>query len=182
MTIARRERKERVETDEQEGLLFETYADRVYRYALRRVKVAAVAEDIAAEVFSEVYRRPSRVPTEAAQAWLLGIARRKIADYYRKANVRSEVPLNEAITADEPLGFGALIEGERQRQLQALVNSLPSDQREALLLFYVEDLSPAEIAITLRRSRFAVNSLLQRARKRIYELGRDYFDEGREKC
>jgi len=182
MTTLERAEDEQAEKETSRDRLFETYVDSVYRYALRRVSVASVAEDIAAEVFSEVYRHPKRVPARAPEAWLYGIARRKIADYYRKANVRREVPLSAEVPCAKDYGLGALIHDERQRQLQLLVNSLPPDQQEALLLFYVERLSPAQIAIAMRRSRFAVNSLLQRARKRMYELGRDYFEEGERNC
>ena len=64
---------------------------------------------------------------------------------------------------------------ERARLLREMLAALPEDQREALLLHYVEGLPQAEMAVVLGRSPAAVNSLLQRARAAVYRQGHDYF-------
>jgi len=55
------------------------------------------------------------------------------------------------------------------------MSELHPDQREALLLKYVEGLSAAEVAVTMNRSPSAVNSLLQRARATLFQRGQAYF-------
>jgi DNA-directed RNA polymerase specialized sigma24 family protein len=55
------------------------------------------------------------------------------------------------------------------------MRSLKTEQCEALRLQYWEGLSVNEIAVVMKRSPAAVNSLLQRARKTIFERGKNYF-------
>ena len=69
----------------------------------------------------------------------------------------------------------ALSRAEARRVVRDLVAQLPPDQREALLLQYVEQFSVAEISVVLGRSPAAINSLLQRARATLYRRGRVYF-------
>jgi RNA polymerase sigma factor (sigma-70 family) len=62
-----------------------------------------------------------------------------------------------------------------------LVAELSPDQREALMLLYMDKLSVAEIAVVMGRSPGAVSNLLNRARASLYRRGRAYFlgeDEG----
>src|SRR5437899_1911641 len=61
-----------------------------------------------------------------------------------------------------------VIRRERRRVVRELMSELHPDQREALLLKYVEGLSAAEVAVTMHRSPAAVNSLLQRARAILF--------------
>ena len=73
------------------------------------------------------------------------------------------------------------MQSEARRVLDGLVAELGHDQREALMLQYVEQLSIAEIAVVMGRSPSSVKSLLQRARTSLYRRGKGYFlgeDEG----
>jgi RNA polymerase sigma factor (sigma-70 family) len=56
-----------------------------------------------------------------------------------------------------------------------MVISLKEEQREALLLHYIEEMKIAEISVIMGRSEGAVNSLLQRARANLYRMGKGYF-------
>jgi RNA polymerase sigma-70 factor, ECF subfamily len=69
----------------------------------------------------------------------------------------------------------ALHRAESRRVIRCLVDQLNKDQREALLLQYVEELSVAEIAVIMGRSSAAIDSLLQRARATLFRLGKPYF-------
>ena len=59
--------------------------------------------------------------------------------------------------------------------LRDLLGQLNADQREALLLHYMEWLSVAEAAVVMGRSPASVKSLLQRARATLHRRGRAYF-------
>ena len=65
---------------------------------------------------------------------------------------------------------------EGARELRKILDALPADWREVLLLKYVEELSLREIATSLGRSEKAVNSLLQRARAEARKRGETYFN------
>lgn len=175
MTIV--ERAQRTEESEKTRLdgLFEEHVETVYAYAARRTNSSAIAEDIASETFSEAFRRPDRIPHDDPLPWLLGIARRKIADHFRRLNSRREVALFAEILASNTLAVGLLLQDEEALQLRKLIDELPADQREALLLHYVEGFAAKQISVTMGRSPFAVNSLLQRARRQMQRKGHDYF-------
>src|SRR5216683_2337983 len=110
----------------------------------------------------------------APYLWLLGIARRKIADSLRRRAVRREV-LHSELAGDAPGSDplwetlvtvegpeAALVRAEARRVVRDLVAELSPDQREAVLLQYMERLSVAEIAAVMGRSPAAVTGLLQR--------------------
>jgi RNA polymerase sigma-70 factor (ECF subfamily) len=168
--------------------LHERYLDAVFGYVSRRVPGRAEAEDVTAEVFAAAFIGLTRFHGDAPLAWLLGIARRKVADSLRRSGNRKET------LASELTGGAAIVDRlipqetglksspeqiaqqqEAHRHIRALVDSLRPDQREALLLQYVEELSIAEIGVVMGRSPQAVNSLLQRARANIFRAGHGYF-------
>lgn len=150
----------------------------VFAYVARRVPDRAEAEDVTAEVFAAAFAALPRPPgPHGPLPWLLGIARRKVADSHRRRTRRGGTEtLPETLpapAADRP--EARLARGERARHLRQCVDRLPEAQREALLLCYVEGLPQAQIAVVLGRSPAAVNSLLQRARAAVYKQGYDYF-------
>jgi RNA polymerase sigma-70 factor, ECF subfamily len=144
----------------------------VYGFLLRRCGGnVAVAEDLSQEVFFAVVRdlRKGR-HVEASLPWLLGIARHKLIDQFRR-QVRSERLFTvgaEVAIGDLPLDASG--EDARERAIDAL-GAIPASQRAVLVLRYLEGFSVAEIAGALNRSVEAVESLLARGRasfKRAY--------------
>jgi RNA polymerase sigma-70 factor (ECF subfamily) len=110
------------------------------------------------------------------RAWLFGIARRKIADYYRRRTRRPQTLLTERHPAPneqnpEPL----FLADEAARTLYGILSSLPDDQREALRLRYIDELSLGDISRILGKSPNATGQLLHRARQAIRVRGADYF-------
>ena len=159
--------------------LHQRYLADVFSYVARRVPDRQEAEDVTAEVFAAAFvALPRRKGLNGPYPWLLGIARRKIADALRRRGrdegrtsaLTEETP---ASSSDQP--EAAIARQERASQIREMLTTLPEDQREALLLHYVEGLPQAEVAAVLGRSPAAVNSLLQRARAAVYRQGHDYF-------
>lgn len=159
--------------------LHQRYLGDVFSYVARRVPDRQEAEDVTAEVFAAAFvALPAKKALSGPYPWLLGIARRKIADSLRRRGRREG--RTQALTEDLRAERGdlpevALAREERARLLRGMLAALPEDQREALLLHYVEELPQAEMAAVLGRSAGAVNSLLQRARAAVYRQGHDYF-------
>ncbi|MBB6049340.1 RNA polymerase sigma factor [Armatimonas rosea] len=168
------------------GELPTRYLATVVRYTSARLGPGAEAEDVAAEVFAAAFASWKHCPTPAAEAtdhdpvraWLFGIARRKVVDALRRRQRHPESELSEAQTK---IGAGSpeleLLGDEALGQLKAVLATLPEDQREALRLKYVEELSLVEIGIILRRSPAAVGQLLHRARAAARAKGSAYFEE-----
>jgi RNA polymerase sigma-70 factor (ECF subfamily) len=176
--------------------LHERYLRDVFRYVLQRVASVEEAEDITAEVFAAATAGLPRFRGECAPyLWLLSIARRQIARARRRWSVRREALsselADECLEAEAPWAQpqgaasegpeAAILRAEAGQVLRELLGRLNPDQREALMLHYMERLSVAEIAVVLHRSPGAVISLMHRARAALYRHGRDYFvdvDEG----
>lgn len=144
--------------------LHETHAAAVRAYALRRTG-AADADDACAEVWLITWRRIDRVP-EDALPWLLGVARRVLANQRR--GHRRLAALRDRIAHDRPADAGAPgIPGDRS--LAAALGRLRASDCEALLLVAWEELTPAQAAaaLGLRPGTSAVR--LHRARIRLAE-------------
>jgi RNA polymerase sigma-70 factor (ECF subfamily) len=169
------------------AVLHERYLNDVFRYVSRRVPRREEAEDITAEVFAAAFVALPRFRGHCSPyLWLLGIARRKIVDALRRRCARRETLASELAGAELELdslptvaaaeGPESVLERAEERQVvRDLVDQLNEDQREALLLQYVEGLSIAEIAAVMGRSPAAANSLLQRARATLFRRGQVYF-------
>jgi RNA polymerase sigma-70 factor (ECF subfamily) len=141
---------------------YEATMPRVYGYLHSRCgRNSAVAEDLTSETFVAAVRglRSFDGRTEPL-AWLIGIARHKLADHYRRAEREERATLHLA-TTDPPTPPGAW---DALAMHDALA-TLPPMQRAALILRYVDDLPVREVARLLGRSEGAIESLLSRGRE-----------------
>lgn len=133
---------------------------RVYGFHLRRCGSVGIAEDLTQETFTAAVAELKKERQVAEpMSWIFGIARHKLLDHYRRqARARPHEPTD----AGEVAATIAQDEGD-DRAIVALA-AIPRDQRLALVLRHVDDLSVPEIAAALGRSVEAVESLLSRAR------------------
>lgn len=165
-------------------LLHRRYAHTVLGYVAVRLGAGPEAEDVTAEVFAALLGRLDACPHPAedgaehdpARAWILGVARRKVADALRKKTRRREESLpTTLLVAPGEAPEAQTLAAEAARQLRAILETLPADQREALLLKYVDGLGMAEIGAVMGRSPRAANQLLYRAREAVRQRGGAYF-------
>lgn len=130
------------------------YLNDIFRYAYSRTGNREEAEDIAIEV---VQALPSPCRKENLRLYMLGMARRKIADYSRRRRTKVELKeLDATIRFDPAVDEAALVS-------QAMAQ-LSDDHREVLTLKYIVGLSSREIGDLLGKQSSAIDSLLQRAR------------------
>ena len=165
------------------------YGGVVLRYLSSRLPRLADAEDVTVEVFVSAFRAFAKCPKKTTdsdldpvRAWLLTIARNKAIDFVRKnAKRQQDTAALELLENSKTLTVGSaeslVLVKERQRQVRQIVAALPDDQREVLLLKYVDDLSLKEIGTILKKRPEAISSLLQRARASAREKGNAYFSE-----
>ncbi|MFH8468583.1 RNA polymerase sigma factor [Streptomyces sp. NPDC017991] len=165
------ERGERLER------LFRPTYRRVMAYCLRRTGDAA-AHDAVAEVYAVAWRRRRQLPDDDEEAvlWLLGIARRVLANQERGrrrwARLLSrvtelrvaELRMTERSDAGPPHGGDT---GEVGDALSAALARLPAGDRELLRLAYWDDLSRSGLASVLGISVGAVDTRMHRARQRL---------------
>jgi RNA polymerase sigma-70 factor (ECF subfamily) len=146
--------------------LYRAHADAVHAYALRRTSPAA-ADDVVAETFLVVWRRLSDVP-EPALPWMLGVARRVLANR-RRTDSRADA-LARRLAGTEPTTAPAHdIDDELNQRVRFALAGLGERDRELLMLVAWEGLRVQEAAEVLgvRSGTLAVR--LHRARKRLDE-------------
>jgi RNA polymerase sigma-70 factor (ECF subfamily) len=141
--------------------LYEAHFERVYAYAVRRVRDRAEAEDVTAEVFKQALANLGRFEWRGVPfaAWLYRIAANAVADRARRAARERGNPAPERGVEPEP----ALERVEEQARLFRLVRELPEDQRRVIEMRFAQAKSIREIAGELGRSEGAVKQLQFRA-------------------
>lgn len=150
------------------GEIYNRHFGRVYSYVRTRVSQVADAEDIVAETFEQASRSLAGFDSSrgSVAAWLIGIARHRVARHYRR-----RVPASSPGSADDGVdGFvdprpspeeALHLSFERRRVLEAL-GQLPRQPREAVVLRYLVGLENAEVARTMGVSRGHVAVLVHR--------------------
>ena len=154
------------------------YQDRIYATAFSLLRSAEEAEDVAQEVFVEVYQTVAQFRGEASlNTWLYRLATSRALQHRRRLQTRKRFAyftsllgfdnqvLHEPPDHAHPL---ALLEG--QQQLALLVHHigrLPGPQQVAFTLRHEQELSYQEIAAVLDTTIAAVESLLFRARQTL---------------
>src|SRR5579863_6574784 len=140
------------------GDLYEENFYRVYAYVARRVSHRHQAEDLTADVFREALAGIGKFEWRGVPfaGWLLGIAARVIADYFKRMGRDAEdlAAKPEQSSTDEV---------ERSAMLSQLVERLPEAQFRVIQMRFVEQKSIREIARELGRSEGAVKQLQLRA-------------------
>lgn len=142
-------------------------------FVLKKVKQPQVAEDLAQDILLKASQRLERVrDLDKLEAWIFGIARNTVADYYRKQ--RPTIEFREELHGlawEDPVPVLSREEKELQRQLKVyirgVVEKLPPLYREALKLTEYEGLSQVDLARKLKLSLPGAKSRVQRARRMV---------------
>ena len=159
------------EADSAGGALLDAYElalPVVYGYLLPRCGSVTLAEDLTSETFlaAAASLRAGATPHVGA-AWLVGIARHKLADHWRQ-RAREERGL-EAV-AGLPTGDQEAWDRRLDSmRAAAVLAGLGAQHRLVLTLRYVDDLAVAEVADLLDRTLHATETLLVRARAAFRE-------------
>jgi RNA polymerase sigma-70 factor (ECF subfamily) len=153
--------------------LYEDYLPRIYRYICLRVRDRAEAEDLTGQVFLKALEAgPSfRWRGAPVSSWLFRIARNQVIDYWRTDKSRRMVPLNESLVDEfvDPEGMAEM--NADIRRVMEEIGRLTDAQREVIELRFGGELSTAEVATVLGKSKGAVkvmqHSALAALRRRL---------------
>jgi RNA polymerase sigma factor (sigma-70 family) len=178
-----------LEQDRRIADVVERQQPRLARFIRARVRDPRDAEDVLQDVFAAlVEANRLLMPIEHVTGWLFRVARNRIADLFRR---RREQPLSGAVRGDEEadwLGLDDLLpspaagpdalyaRGVLLDELEAALEQLPPEQREAFVAHEIEGLSFKEmsaasgvgVSTLLSRKRYAVLRLRERLR-RVYD-------------
>ena len=168
---------------------YQVYSGALFHFVYRRVNEQFEdAEEIAQDTFlsalslAETYDESCSVFT-----WLCGIAKLRIVDYYRHQRREKRIPLEKILTPDaETLRLlqecapsvtsvdDVLNRLDAARLVDVMMAALSEDERESLILRYVEELSVREIAALLKRTEKAIEGLLMRAKKKAVKAAAEW--------
>ena len=162
---------ESIGADQAEKLVERNYAT-VYRYAYRLAGCAATAEDITQDVFMKAIAHLDQLRSgDAERSWLLSITRREFMRWLRQV---ARPAHGRPSSLDEEGALGTELNSQAQAPpldnedwVKAALGQLNEDARVALLMYYFEDLSYAEIAQQLQIPIGTVMSRLSRGREHL---------------
>jgi RNA polymerase sigma-70 factor, ECF subfamily len=145
----------------------------VYGYLAMRCGPRAIVEDLTAETFLAAVDAAGRDdPLAISLPWIIGVARHKLVDHWRR-QAREERRLSVLADAQpEPADpWDARLDAA---QVRRILDGLTAHHHAALTLRYLDDLPVAEVAALLGRTLHATEALLVRARA---AFRRAYLDE-----
>src|SRR5262245_55267590 len=147
------------------GVFYDRYARALTAYFMRRTRDPEVAADLTAETFASaiVAQRRFTPGGTPAVAWLFTIARRRLADYYRRgrvdAHVRQALALERPPLSEDDAGLIRLLADDATT---VLIADLPADQRDAVAAHVLDERGYSEIADELHTSEAAVRQRVSR--------------------
>jgi len=145
-------------------MLYERFADRVFRYALTLVRNRHLAEEAAQETMIAVWKSAHRFAARSkVSTWIFGIARNKAFDLVRREKRGERMPDVPLVSPDPA---PALL---KQELVAGAMSELPESQREVVFLAFYEGLSYGEISRILEIPEGTVKSRMFHAKRKMAE-------------
>ncbi len=145
--------------------LYQRYSPRVFGYLYQRLNGnVEEAEDLTAEVFAKVYQKIDTFEVQGAplSSWLFRIARNRLIDSVRRRPNYIHIELDDA----QAHSAGPVFNGVNQHLAMDLIKGglarLTPEQRQVIVLRFLEDKSIAETAVIMERNEEAVKKLQSR--------------------
>ncbi|MGV3755087.1 MAG: RNA polymerase sigma factor [Verrucomicrobiota bacterium] len=171
--------------------LVERYKQPVINLLYRTLPDAAEAEDLAQNVFIQVYKSAHRYEASARfSTWLFTIARNLCLNEIRRRSRHpaESMDITHPENEDQPLRQiedvkqfappDTMLQGELADKIEEAIASLPENQRTAMLLCRQDDLSYEDIAKVIGCSLSATKSLIHRARETLKQRLKPYLRTG----
>ena len=146
------------------GLLARRWHNRLLAHAWRLLGDAEAARDAVQAAWGDMLRSLPRLRDEAAfPAWAYRIVSRRCARQIRSLQRDRLLAEQAAVPGDE----GSVPPGLEVDALHSAIAALPPDQRAAIALFYLEDMSVAQVAVALDVPAGTVKTRLMHARRKL---------------
>ncbi|MBQ0022789.1 MAG: sigma-70 family RNA polymerase sigma factor [Prevotellaceae bacterium] len=167
-------------------ILLKRYENKVFSYLLYAVKNQELAEDLFQDVFIKIVMRIKEghyAEHGKFSSWLMRIVHNHVIDYFRTApssivisNDETEYDLlNDKSIAVNDNREQEMIDQQTMREVKALIEMLPENQREVLMMRYFDELSFKEIAV---KTNCSINTALGRMRYALINLRHLAYETG----
>lgn len=157
---------------EEFGCIYREWVVPIYRYIYARVRNPQDAEDTTSEVFlAAMQALPHYEDRGHLSAWLFGIARNKLREYFRK---KWHKETSFEFHSEKILGrTGRAVEDEISIEIKVLnqcIYTLPEAEQELILLRYVAELKFSEIGHVVKKSEGAVKKKIYRIQNKLRKM------------
>ncbi len=152
------------------GQLYLKYLSGIYRYFYFRIgQDQPAAEDLAQQVFFKAWKALPSYKQQglAFSAWLYAIAHNQLVDAYR---IRKETSRLADSYPGEDDALGKVVTGEEHALLYKAIEALSDDQKQVILLKFVEDFGNREISAITGKREEAIRALQHRAIAKLREI------------
>jgi RNA polymerase sigma-70 factor (ECF subfamily) len=159
------------------GRLYDHYLPQIYRYVLLKVTNRQEAEDLTHEVFLSAWQnlRGYRHRGFPFSSWLYNIARNRVIDFYRTRKIHTSLDnLDENLVKTVSAVAQEVDFSLDWEKIKAALKYLTEEQRDVVVMRFVEDLSHQEIAAALNKSEGAVRLIQHRAIQSLKNILGDY--------
>jgi RNA polymerase sigma-70 factor (ECF subfamily) len=146
--------------------IYDAFADPIFRYVSFRIRSPEDAEDLTDQVFLKMIEALPAYDDRGLPfaAWLYRIARNLVVDRYRRSG-REAVALSEGLEARgrEADPFAAAAGNLDREAVRAALGSLTDEQRQVVVLRFIEGWDVHEVALAMGRKPGAIHALQHRA-------------------
>ena len=145
--------------------LYQKYYPKIYNYAFMQMGDAQASEDLASDVMLKMIESMHKYTFRGLPfgAWVFRIARNRLIDLHRRRRRRGEVDLSgtlsSALASPQVLAERALERG----QIQIALKHLTDEQRQVIVLKFIQGFDNRSIGKIMGRSEGAIKSLQHRA-------------------
>lgn len=153
--------------------VYDQYLTPIYRFVYFKVNDQAEAEDLTSQVFLKCwsYIQDGKITDYGTiRAFLYKVARNTVIDYYRQKTENLALDEVKDIVDEQPISGEAIDQNISVALIAGQLKKLKDEYREALILKFVNELSTAEIAEILGKTRGNVRVLLHRAERALKKL------------
>lgn len=167
------------------GLLYDEYVDQIFRYVYYKVGNFAESQDLTGQTFLKAFENIDSYEMRdvAFSSWLYRIAHNLVVDYFRKVSKRESVPIEEQPPAPSNRGNPVdivMAEMDSERLYKAM-QKLTHNQREVLVLKFIDNLSNSRVSEIMGISVGAVKSAQKRGLLSLNRIlsnssGTDYLE------
>lgn len=153
------------------NMLIQRYVSKIWRLSFSILKNEQEAEDATQDVFLSLWQNIKKWDKNGSakfSTWIYRITFNKCIDIKRK---KSPLTTGDEFEIDsgELSAYHMTFEKEVSHKLSSILSGLPKHQKEAIKLYYFNEMSALEVADTMKKSEQSVRSLLKRARASLKE-------------
>jgi RNA polymerase sigma-70 factor (ECF subfamily) len=154
--------------------LYDDFSDAVFRRCFFKTSDREIAKDITQESFVRLWKYfESGEDIENAKALLFRIANNMIIDHYRKKSSQSLDDMQEHGFDPPEDDHERVIHGIEVEYAMEIVNELPEMYKEAVVMRFVDEMQPKEIAEIIGESENVISVRIHRGLKKIREIVED---------